>query len=149
MSFITRIRKRELGDEAENFKFTNISPFTGILSPLKLVKFFTVLSEISSILKFSDFCKFLYKLNCIIETSDPLSRCPTTLYPFTWIGMKILEASPSDSRNSSLPTSLIFEESFTVQTLLHNFNPKVEEIAEKRFKSEAKRNKFSMLSDLL
>ena len=85
----------------------------------------------------------------MIETSDPLSRCPTTLYPFTWIGIKILEASPSDSRNNSLPTSLMFEESFTVQTLLLNFNPKVEEIAEKRFKSEAKRNKFSMLSDLL
>ena len=65
------------------------------------------------------------------------------------IGMKILEASPSDSHNSSLPTSLIFDESFTAKTLLHNFNPKVEEIAEKRFKSEAKRNKFSMLSDLL
>ena len=59
MSFITRIRKRELGDEAENFKFTKISPFTGILLPLKLVRFFTELVLISSMLYFRDFCKFL------------------------------------------------------------------------------------------
>ena len=64
--------------------------------------------------------------------------------------MKILEALPSDSRdNNSLPTSLMFEGLLTVQTLLLTFSPKVEEIAEKQFKSEAKRNRFSMLSDLL
>ena len=119
------MRKRVLGIFIPNFKFTKISPCTGILSPEKLVKFFTLIGCIESIKKFVDFLKLKYKEYCIIETSEPESKCPVTLKPFKMRGIKIFEDSFSDLYNCSAPTSLSMSFIFSELLTVHTLSPKV------------------------
>ena len=75
--------------------------------------------------EFVDYLKLKYKEYCIIETSEPESKCPVTLKPFKIRGIKIFEDSPSDFYNCSAPKSLSMSFIFSELLTVHTLSPKV------------------------